>query len=104
MGPEVVISSTKYIRRPATSSTPQRSILGPVLFDIFINQLDDGAECTLCKSANDTKLGGVADMLQSHATIQKDLDRLEKWSDRNLMKFNKGNCEVLHLGRNNFMY
>ncbi|KAK4806638.1 hypothetical protein QYF61_022944 [Mycteria americana] len=69
-----------------------------------MNDPDDGAECTLSKLADDTKLGGVADTPEGCVAIQRDLDRLEKWADRNLMKFNKGNCQVLPLGRNNPMH
>jgi len=49
----------------------------------------------------DSKLGGVADMPEGHAAIQRDLDRLEKCADRSRMKFNKETCKVLYLGRNN---
>ncbi|KAF4793861.1 hypothetical protein TURU_106440 [Turdus rufiventris] len=46
-------------------------------------------EYSFCKFTGDTKLGIVADMPKGHATIQIDLNSLEKWPDRNLMKFNK---------------
>lgn len=47
------------------------SILDLILFNIFLNDLDDRVECTLSNFADDTKLGRVADIPEGHAAIQR---------------------------------
>lgn len=51
--------------------------------------------------ASATKLGGVADSSEGYATTQRELDKLERWTDKNLMKFSKEKCKVWHLGKDN---
>ncbi|CAM4694885.1 unnamed protein product [Lepidochelys kempii] len=87
--------------REVTSGVPQGSVLGLILFNLFITDLGTKSGSVLIKFVDDTKLGGIANLEKDRDILQEDLDDLVNWSNSNKMKFNSEKCKVMHLGINN---
>ena len=80
------------------SGVPQGSVLGPLLFILYVNEIPEILQGTAKLFADDTK---VYDKACKKDSLQKDLDTLYLWSSKWLLKFNETKCKVMHVGRNN---
>uniref|UniRef100_A0A8C5PPB0 Reverse transcriptase domain-containing protein n=1 Tax=Leptobrachium leishanense TaxID=445787 RepID=A0A8C5PPB0_9ANUR len=97
----VVINGTFSRWTPVVSGVPQGSVIGPILFNLFINDLEIGIESHVSVFADDTKLGKVIQCEQDVTSLQRDLDILGDWALKWQMRFNLDKCKVMHFGVKN---
>ena len=85
------------------SGIPQGSVLGPILFVIFINDMPEIVESMCQLFADDAKVFRSVSLRDNHGNLklQEDLHKLWNWSEKWQLPFNTGKCKVLHLGHNN---
>ena len=86
------------------SGVPQGSVLGPVLFIIFINDLPEHVKASCSIFADDTKLLKRICNLEDADDLQEDLTALQLWSETWRLSFNPKKCHVLHIGKSNKGY
>ena len=87
--------------KPVLSGVPQVSVLGPILFLIYINDVEEGVTGKILKFADDTKLFRKVKDIGDKQKLQDDIDKLDKWSEKWQMLFNFGKCKCLHTGSGN---
>ena len=94
----VVVSGQFSESRPVLSGVPQGSVLGPLLFILFINDLPDHVKTNCKMFADDTKIYSSTDQI---TLLQDDIFSLFRWSHLWQLEFNISKCKVLHVGKNN---
>ena len=99
----VAVGGECSTRREVNSGVPQGSVLGPILFLIYVNYLMDGVECSWKAFADDFKLcTSSADQLDSvdeAAALQRDLDRIYRRGVDCSLRLNPDKCVVMRFGR-----
>lgn len=80
------------------SGVPQGSVLGPLLFLLFVNELPNWIVTNMKMFADDTKLWTTVTSISDSQQLQQDLESLSEWSKRWLLKFNSSKCKVMHVG------
>ena len=82
----------------------QGSVLGPCLFVLYINDIDDTVSSKILKLADDTKIIASISSAEERNILQTYLTRLMEWSEEWQIKFNVNKCKVMHFGYNNPSY
>ena len=81
---------------PVRSGVPQGTVLGPLLFLTFINDIPNGVSSHLRLFADDCLMYRTISDASDNTKLQEDLDRLHQWSQTWQMKFNSDKCYIMH--------
>ena len=94
---QVVLEGKKSNTSPVTSGVPQGTVLGPLLFLIFINDLPDCVSSSIRLYADDALLYRPINSHDDIESLHRDLANVQEWERKWLMSFNADKCEVLRI-------
>ncbi|MES9881396.1 MAG: reverse transcriptase domain-containing protein [Sedimenticola sp.] len=100
----VVINGKKSEWRNVKSGIPQGSVLGPILFLVYINDLPNTVTCLIKLFADDSKLYSKVNNQMQAETLQQNLNSAETWANEWQMYFNAKKCKHLHIGKKDSGY
>ena len=100
----VVLNGNESRWTEVTSSVVQGSVLGPICFTIYMNDIDKGVSSVLSKFADDTKVVCPIRTKEDHTILQNYINTLLTWAKDWQISFNKSKCSVLHFGQGNPNY
>ena len=83
-------------------NVPQGSVLGPLLFVIYINDLEAGISSDISKFPDDTKIARAVRNIEDTRRLQEDLNRLQDWSEKWKMQFHVNKCTIMSVGKENW--
>ena len=95
----VKVNGVESTSAPVLSGIPQGSVLGPLLFVIYINDLPDTLSSNTLLFADDTKVFRRITSKEDALALQADLAALQRWSEKWLLRFHPDKCHVLTLGK-----
>ena len=82
-----------------TSGVPQGSVLGPILFLLFVNDLNDVVSSPLFQFADDHTLVRPIYNVSDHEILQQDIHNIFEWCNLNKLPLNLSKCSVMHMTR-----
>ena len=101
----VRLNGAQLAPAPVVSGIPQCTVLGPVLFVIYINDILDSVKSEGFLFGDDTKIFHKVTSQEDALKLQSDIEALEDWSNKCLLHFHPDKCHVLTLGKfENIMY
>ena len=97
----VIVGGSRSGWTPVPSGVPQGSVLAPLLFTLYVNDLPDSLHCGVKIFADDSKLYRTVRLPVDSLALQDDLNAAANWADDWQLRFNADKCKVMHIGTAN---